>query len=200
MHLNLVAQQRPRLRWARLAPAAEAEAWAAEEFDWRVFSDQPVPAVVEWPCSMLLVARAAPMAIMALPASPARPQVKLSNSPFIECWSRSLCDSRTVGRRRRRVVKWVRAAGSKSLSPPRQFEQPWRPRAPNFNLPLFFYFYVISAETDELLWFDSPYYASNQALAATKIAAFNRRFIICPRVANVAPLPLLTTVGILIAK
>src|SRR6266567_196577 len=42
---------------------------------------------------MLLIARAAPMAIMAQPASPARPQVKLSNSPVFECWSRSLCDS-----------------------------------------------------------------------------------------------------------
>src|SRR5215208_1889847 len=64
---------------------------------------------------MLLVARAAPMAIMALPASPARPQVKLSNSPVVECWSRSLCDSIPVGRRRRRVVVFG-ASGRKQVS------------------------------------------------------------------------------------
>jgi hypothetical protein len=90
----------------------------------------------------------------------------------------------------------VRAAGSKSLSPPRQFEQSWRPRTPKLKqLPLFFYRLLSRSgcaghvRRSRINILNPPrrtnssrivyarrcvavrYYASTQALAATKIAA-----------------------------
>src|SRR3954470_12314043 len=109
-------------------PAAEATVLAVAGWRWQVYEDRPVQAVVAWPWSVLLVARAAPMAIMAQPASPARPHMRQMNSPRRECRSRSLCDSHAVRRRRRRIDRLVRAAGIKSLSPLRQRKQPCVPR------------------------------------------------------------------------
>ncbi len=90
-----------------------------------------------WPWSVLLVARASPMAIMAMPASGARPHMWQNDSPRSECRSRSLCDSHAVGRRRRRIDELVRAAGIKSLSPQRQFNRSWRPCSLSTSLNLY---------------------------------------------------------------
>ena len=140
---------------------------------------------------MLLKARAAPMAIMAQPASPARPQVKRSNSPLVECWSRSLCDSMPVGRRRRRVVG-IGASGRNQVS---VTAAPIRTTvATPHSLTTSLIYYLLSRVRRSrtlphifcrdgrtlpgLITRDAAsrfaYYASTQALAATKIAVFER--------------------------
>ena len=108
----------------------------------------------------------------------------------------------------------VRAAGIKSLSPPRQFEQPWRPRTP-YHFPDLLLIESCPAKPDlahkfrrdgrtlpGLVTRDAAsrfaYYASTQALAATKIAAISR-LSSQPRFINLAPASL-ALVGMIIGK
>src|SRR4051812_14594792 len=86
---------------------------------------------------MLLVARAAPMAIMALPASPARPQVKLSKLParrMLEPISLRFENRREMEAARRQIGASGRKQVSVTAAP---IERPWRPRTPLSQLPLY---------------------------------------------------------------